>query len=65
MFAGIVVCLFEMAFGTALQVATHGRSAATHEGADGFELEQGLGMALVVVFEVIAKNAANGGFHGK
>ncbi len=55
---------FDMAVGAALQVATHGRGAAAHEGADGFEFEQGLGVALVVLIEVIAKEAANGGFHG-
>ncbi len=56
--------LFDMAVGTALQVSTHGRGAAAHEGADGFKFEQGLGIALVVLFEVIAKETANGGFHG-
>ena len=56
--------LFDMPVGAVLQVATHGRGAAAHEGADGFELEQGLGIALVVGFEVIAEDATDGGFHG-
>ena len=56
--------LFDMSVGAALQVATHGGGAAAHEGADGFKFEQGLGIALIIVFEVIAKDAANGGFHG-
>ena len=55
---------FNMPVGAALQVTTHGCGAAAHEGADGFKFEQGLGIALVVHFEMIAKDAANGGFHG-
>ena len=54
---------FDMPVGAALQVATHGRGAAAHECADRFEFEQGLGIALVVIFEVIVEDAANGGFH--
>ena len=57
--------LFDMPVGAALQVATHSRGAAASEGGDGFEFEQGLGIALVVRFEVISKDAANSRFHGR
>ncbi len=63
-FAGVVMGLFDMPLGTALQVATHGGGATAHEGGDRLEFEQGLGITLVVVFEMISKDAANGGFHG-
>ncbi len=53
-----------MAVGAALQVATHSCGAAAHEGAYSFELEQGLWITLVVLIEVIAKESADGGFHG-
>ena len=56
--------LFDVVVGAALQVATHGCGATAHEGGDGFEFEQRLRIALVVLIEVIAKDAANGGFHG-
>ncbi len=56
--------LFDMPVGAALQVATHGGGATANEGGVRFEFEQGLGIALVVLIEVIAEDAANGGFHG-
>ena len=38
-FTGVVMGLFDMPVGTALQVTAHGRGATAHEGAYGFEFE--------------------------
>ncbi len=62
-FTGVVMGLFDMPVRATLQVATHGCGATAHKGGDRFELEQGLGITLVVRFEVIAEDATNGGFH--